>query len=419
MYISAKEGRRGFISGLVDRFMTDSAPDAAIEITRNGQVVRLNSGQSEAVRKGADWLRSRRKRCEGNLFFYVEGPAGTGKSTLADALVAVARDEGRCRRIIGMAFTAKACQVLKSKTSLDEVMTVHRALYHWVRDSQTGKGRFEVNPNGPAASADLIVLDECGMINKAMGRQLMSLGVPVLALGDVYGQLAPITGDAFFADVEPDVYLSEVQRQARESGIVQLAEMLRNKQMPRVGVYGEGVVVLPLTKETQILLYRPETQPLCGVHRVRWTYSQRIRRQRGFSGARPMPGERVLWRKNLHDVGVFNGMLGRTVEAPTEQDDGTVRLSIDYDDLDQTITLPTHPYLFDQHFGGTTTAPELGRGVGAADWGYVLTCHSAQGSEWADVSVVDDSQSFGEQRWRWLYTAVTRSSRNLTLLVRQ
>jgi ATP-dependent exoDNAse (exonuclease V) alpha subunit len=52
-----------------------------------------------------------------------------------------------------------------------------------------------------------------------------------------------------------------------------------------------------------------------------------------------------------------------------------------------------------------------------ATWGYAITCHKAQGSEWPRVIVIDD----GWQRWvpedraRWLYTAITRASEKLII----
>lgn len=52
------------------------------------------------------------------------------------------------------------------------------------------------------------------------------------------------------------------------------------------------------------------------------------------------------------------------------------------------------------------------------DWGYVLTCHKAQGSEWPHVTIIDDSRAFRDDADRWLYTAITRASEGLHLLLR-
>ena len=40
-------------------------------------------------------------------------------------------------------------------------------------------------------------------------------------------------------------------------------------------------------------------------------------------------------------------------------------------------------------------------------YGYVLTCHKAQGSEWDRVIVFDESRFFRADWQSWLYTACT------------
>jgi exodeoxyribonuclease-5 len=51
------------------------------------------------------------------------------------------------------------------------------------------------------------------------------------------------------------------------------------------------------------------------------------------------------------------------------------------------------------------------------DYGYVLTVHKAQGSQWDDVVLFDESAAFGESRQRWLYTGITRAAKRLTVVV--
>ena len=51
------------------------------------------------------------------------------------------------------------------------------------------------------------------------------------------------------------------------------------------------------------------------------------------------------------------------------------------------------------------------------DYGYALTVHKAQGSQWDDVALFDESFAFREHRARWLYTGVTRAARRLTLIM--
>jgi len=51
------------------------------------------------------------------------------------------------------------------------------------------------------------------------------------------------------------------------------------------------------------------------------------------------------------------------------------------------------------------------------DFGYVLTVHKAQGSQWNDVVLFDESFAFPDSRERWLYTGVTRAAKRLTVVV--
>ena len=47
---------------------------------------------------------------------------------------------------------------------------------------------------------------------------------------------------------------------------------------------------------------------------------------------------------------------------------------------------------------------------------YAITVHKAQGSQWDDVMLFDESFAFREHRARWLYTGLTRAARRLTVV---
>src|SRR5262249_26020693 len=51
------------------------------------------------------------------------------------------------------------------------------------------------------------------------------------------------------------------------------------------------------------------------------------------------------------------------------------------------------------------------------DFGYVLTVHKTEGSQWDDVVLFDESSAFPDNRDRWLYTGVTRAAKRLTVVV--
>ena len=50
------------------------------------------------------------------------------------------------------------------------------------------------------------------------------------------------------------------------------------------------------------------------------------------------------------------------------------------------------------------------------EFAYAITCHKAQGSEFDYVVVFDESWLFGEDRFRWLYTAITRAKKRLLIV---
>ena len=50
------------------------------------------------------------------------------------------------------------------------------------------------------------------------------------------------------------------------------------------------------------------------------------------------------------------------------------------------------------------------------DYGYALTVHKAQGSQWGNVLLVDESGCFRDTSKRWLYTAVTRATSRITVV---
>lgn len=51
-----------------------------------------------------------------------------------------------------------------------------------------------------------------------------------------------------------------------------------------------------------------------------------------------------------------------------------------------------------------------------AEWGWAITAHKSQGSQWDKVLVFDESWAFREDKAKWLYTAITRAAKELTIV---
>ena len=370
--------------------------------------------QARAIKALVAWYRDPRRKV-----FRLFGFAGTGKSTVAEWAIAALRASSFCRKVVTCTPTNLAAEVLRGK-GISSAMTCHRALYV-PNEEEGGDVSFTLAEDGPAAEADLVVIDEGAMVGTTMGRDFMKVARKILVLYDD-GQLRPVGEPPYFTDVDPDVRLTEISRQSMESPIVRLSMEFRNGRMPPFGDYGDGVFVLPLNKVTQQLVYRESHFALCGMHRVRWTYTQRIRRLREQEGDMPNVGEPILSRKNHHEDGIYNGSPAVLTDTPfwSERSPGLLEIQYRMAGEEKVRKGRTHPYLFEQHRTLTRERPaKIGRAVQEWDWDYLRTVHSAQGSEWPAVTVIDDADVFRGEAWKHRYTGFTRASECVTFLARE
>jgi exodeoxyribonuclease-5 len=92
---------------------------------------------------------------------------------------------------------------------------------------------------------------------------------------------------------------------------------------------------------------------------------------------------------------------------------------LDPDDPTSKAKAQTRAITHAKFFSGeeeTLTWPER-RGLDEFTFGYCLTVHKAQGSQWDNVYLFDESFVFREDRQRWLYTGVTRASEKITVVM--
>lgn len=373
--------------------------------------------QAAAIRRIVEWYKDKR----GPQEFYLAGYAGVGKSTVAAVAIEELKQRCRVRSVQTAAYTGKAASVLRKKGATG-AQTIHSLIYRAIEDEETGEVHFGLSDDSPAADADLIVLDEVSMVNREIAEDLRSFGKKILVMGDP-GQLPPVSGEGAFTNREPDVFLREIHRQAADSPIIELATLARQGRPLPKGYENRSVRVLPLTKETQPLIYREQTQAICGLNRVRWVYNLRIRKLRGFEGETPQAGERIICCRNNREEGLFNGGMGKLLAPAAVHGEvpSAWLLDVQMDDLAAPNNgLPVDPYLFRRHYtnGNTQKLSARGTRLDEFDWGYVITCHKGQGSSWDDVTVIDDSSTFRDNRNKWLYTALTRAERGLTVLLR-
>lgn len=374
--------------------------------------MQLSPQQDEALRAVSKWLKDGR-----GPIFRLFGYAGTGKTTLARYFA-----EHIDGDVQFAAFTGKAAQVLRSKGA-SNARTLHSLIYRprgeeAVENETTGRTSiaptFSLNRQSPVSKAKLIVVDECSMVDEQLGRDLMSFGTPILVLGDP-GQLPPISGGGFFTEHEPDYLLSEIHRQARDNPIIRLALDVREGREFTFGDFGAAKVISK-TDVTQELVLGAD-QVLVGTNRTRRRYNQRLRELKGFSASFPQAGDKLVCLRNDPAKGLLNGSLWKVMTSSRETVKPGINLLVAPEDEEPGRGVAKIKLLKSQFDDPDAEIPwQTKKRFDDFDYGYALTTHKAQGSQWDEVVLFDESYAFRDTRERWLYTAITRAAERLTVV---
>ena len=359
-----------------------------------------SSEQQSALDRVGHWLRLAEPQV-----FRLFGYAGVGKTTLARHVA-----QGGGGETAFAAFTGKAALVMRSKGCVGAT-TIHALIYRAL-EADDGAPKFALNHEGPASRAGLIVIDECSMVDAELGRDLLSFGKPVLVLGDP-AQLPPVKGGGFFTDAEPDVMLTRIHRQAEDDPIIRLSADVREGRGLAFGQYGETSVVRRGEIDSGAVL--GVDQVLVGLNRTRRLYNGRMRTLLGIEEPLPVAGDRLVCLRNDRAKGLINGGLWRVAKTQAMRKD-FVRMTLKSDD-DMGRASAKVAVLRQFFEGAEAELPyPRRRESDEFDFGYALTVHKAQGSQWDNVMLFDESYAFGENRHRWLYTGVTRAARRLTVV---
>ena len=358
--------------------------------------------QDAALKAVSAWL----KRGEPQVF-RLFGYAGTGKTTLAKQIAEDADGE-----VAFGAFTGKAALVLRAK-GCRGASTIHSMIYRTAGDEEDESPSFVLNRKAAANDADLIIVDECSMVDEELGRDLLSFGKPVLVLGDS-AQLPPVKGGGFFTAAEPDVMLTEVHRQAADNPIIRLSMTVREGGRLALGRYGDSRVIPK--REIDAAAVMQADQVLVGTNRTRRAYNGRMRTLLGHRDARPQPTEKLVCLRNDKKKGLLNGgtWIVETVHADRG---GKIALGIRPEEggLKRPVRVAILPAFFEGREEELPIAAR--RDSDQFDFGYALTVHKAQGSQWDEVVLFDESFAFREHAARWLYTGLTRAARRITVVV--
>lgn len=406
------------------------------------------SPQQDAALKAVDaWL----KKAEAQVF-YLAGYAGTGKTTLARHFASHARGV-----VLFAAYTGKAAHVLRQKGCIG-ASTLHSLIYiakdksrerlrelerdliaridqlraddpdvnieedsevqrlqSEVQDERNELSRpaFRLNPESYLRDASLLVVDECSMVGGDMGEDILSFGKPVLVLGDP-AQLPPVGSGGFFTERDPDVMLTEIHRQARDNPIIALATDVRNEKGLVQGSYGSSAVIHRSDLNEHDPLYHD--QILVGRNKTRHACNDRVRELSGIGDDWfPVPGDKLVCLRNDHDLGLLNGSLWTTSDIGNYADD---RVTMTVDSLDGVGEGQVTVEAWAQPFRGEELDIPWWERKEAAEfaYGYALTVHKAQGSQWDSVLLFDESGVFRGDAARWLYTGITRAAEKITIV---
>lgn len=163
----------------------------------------------------------------------ITGGPGVGKTTIVRAIVSVFSSHHQ--RLKLAAPTGRAAKRLAEATG-HEASTLHRLL-----EFEPRSGDFQRGKENPL-EADAVIVDEASMIDLALMRALL-LALPksarLIVVGDA-DQLPSVGPGAVLRDLiesrrVPTVRLSEIFRQAEQSGIVENAHRILHSEMPESG----------------------------------------------------------------------------------------------------------------------------------------------------------------------------------------
>lgn len=376
----------------------------------------------------AKWLEKNRNLTEGqeralrtlpeSRLMVITGGAGTGKTTVAKAVIDAYRDAYPDRAVTLLAPTGKAARRLEESTGL-YASTIHAALR-----MDTGEGMLTRNAE---IGEGLIIADEFSMADLFVAQQLFS-AVPknsVLVLMGDANQLPSVGPGAVLSDLirsgaVPVACLTEIMRQDADSSIIGNSRKVTEGRSDFTydGNFRFLGTARPDARERVLEAYAEETS-LYGAENVAIlspfrkngdTCTRELNRavqemvngsetdECTAYGTRYRKGDRVIQTRNTETAS--NGDTGRILSITQGTDD---------DGKPQTW--------FEIAFDGGTAVKYTVKDMQDMDLAYALTVHKAQGSEYRAVIIplpaAGNSPLYNREL---LYTAVSRAREHVLII---
>jgi exodeoxyribonuclease V alpha subunit len=346
----------------------------------------------------------------------ITGGAGVGKTSVLEALLYVLQ-EMNCNAI-QMALAGRAAKRMQEATG-HEAITIAGFI------GRLDKKHIE--------TATHIIIDECSMVDLySMVRILRRLKAShkIVLLGDA-SQLPPIgAGRVFHALTDeariPLTRLTKVWRQDETSGIPVISQSVRDGDWYDLPLYqgkGSGVSILPSCKtnildaltrvfhqlgganaENDVKIICPTTVDAgWGTLGINRRLSERYTNieDEVFMGVRnmtPQPtgfkiNDVVIATRNNWNKNIMNGSLGRIRRLATEDEVNTATKNLQPSPV-MSVCFDTGDVMIDEE------------DISTLEWGYAITCHKAQGSQFKRVIVPIVTKTLLDRTW--IYTALTR-----------
>ena len=377
------------------------------------------------------------KYLNGDRFVVISGYAGTGKSTLVKFIIEALADYDVDPDIdvVYATYTGKAAQVLLSKGNKN-VTTLHKLLYeHYPKPDGTFIRKRKIS-----IEYSIVVVDEVSMAPRDIMELLFSHNVFIIALGDPF-QIPPVDKDQDNGLLNnPDIFLDEIMRQELESDIIRLSMKIRNYEPIEYKKGSDAIVMSKKDLNTGVLQWAD--QILVGTNATRVAINNQMRDLLG-RGDKPEEGDKVICLRNYWETiatngdPLVNGTIGY-ISSPYEtyhqipryvNGGGTIKVLnacfiSDTDSNFNRLPMDEKQILTGDRCLDYKTIFRLSRSLRTAHlvpmeftYGYAITGHKSQGSQWDKVLVIEERFPFEkEEHARWLYTCVTRASEKIVLV---
>ena len=379
----------------------------------------LTKKQQMAIEEIKKWFKNKNKNKQ---FFSVGGYAGTGKTSIIKYII----EELKLKKeqVAVCSYSGKATLVLKRK-GIENAKTIHQTIYN-IKTQKNENGETEIvfKKKRSLSPAKLIIVDEASMIDESIHKDLIHYNIPILYIGDHY-QLPPISGN-FNVMENPDFKLEEILRQSENNPIIKIATDVRNNiEIP----YFDSEFVKKIHyNDLNENIFMNADQLIAGTNDKRIKLNNFYREEiLGIRGDMPKKNEKLVVLKNHYCEPkiLYNGECLYVGDSNYSIYKNKAYYEKDFID-EMEMDSCEHSFLSNGYCKGLFTLKEdkdnfnkHGDKIIHADFGYCLTAHKAQGSQWNNVVVFDDG--FG--KWkndntysRWLYTSITRAKEKLVIV---